>query len=276
MITAKIITDSISPTGARITTFVLKYHRFFHSEVMTHRVFSKNAASSRAIPAAKMIALAKDDPAIPLYWGKNQPGMQANEELSGEKLELAKAKWNESRLSAIGFASELLEVGLHKQIANRILEPYIHITIILTGTNFANMYNLRYDSAAQPEFRALVTEMINEHKVSTPKKLVYGEWHLPFISEKEITELGVEQAKKVSAARCARVSYLNHDGSNSDLEKDIFLHDRLVSAGHMSPTEHQATPNTGWCGNFFGWKQYRKFINNENRSIFRLDDWEIA
>ena len=78
----KVIADSISESGKRITTFQLKYPRFIHSEVMTHRVFSRNASSSRAIPVKKMIEQVRNNPAMPIHWGANQSGMQAKNELN--------------------------------------------------------------------------------------------------------------------------------------------------------------------------------------------------
>jgi thymidylate synthase ThyX len=86
MISAKIIADSISESeyGDRITTFELEYPRFIHGELMTHRLFSRNAASSRAIPINKMMDQVLTAPAMPVEWGLNKSGMQAEEMLKGQ------------------------------------------------------------------------------------------------------------------------------------------------------------------------------------------------
>jgi thymidylate synthase ThyX len=292
-IKAEIIADSVNSVGCRLTTYVLEYPRFIHSEIMTHRVFSKNAASSRAIPVEKMIQQVIDNPAMPVWWGKNQSGMQAKEELddifrkhfwgdeNGNYLEtltdkgLAKKIWLQSRDSAIEQVKKLLELGLHKQIANRILEPWFNIRVILSGTEFENFYKLRAHPDAQPEFQTLAYMMQDEHKKSIPKQLRHGEWHIPFgdriDEDKIVAELGVQKYEeefekikhKIAVARCARVSYLNYEGKDNYLA-DVKLCDRLFLSEpkHLSPTEHvaQALDSDQFIGNFRGFKQYRKFI----------------
>jgi thymidylate synthase ThyX len=310
-IKAEIIADSLNPQGIRLTTFILEYQRFFHSELLTHRVFSKNAASSRAIPVEKMIQQVIDNPAMPVWWGKNQSGMQAKEELddTGRKLRLtiqiyeeysdwyigdentslpgaihqyfltdkeyAKVLWLEARDSAIWQVRELLELGVHKQIANRILEPWFNIRVILSGTEFKNFYELRAHPDAQPEFQALAYMMQDEHKKSVPKQLKHGEWHIPFgdkiDEDKIVEELKVQRheeefgriKQKIAVARCARVSYHNYEGKD-DYLADVKLCDRLFLSEpkHLSPTEHvaQALESDQFIGNFRGFKQYRKFV----------------
>lgn len=270
MIQAQVILDSRSLTGARLTTFKLKFNRTILPEFNTHRAFSRNAASSRAIPVRKILDQVINDPAMPVHWGKNKPGMSASEELTGEDKEKAIKKWLEARDNAVNCAQQLMELGLHKQVANRILEPFAWSHVILTLTEYSNFYNLRLDPEAQPEMLALANAMVKAHKESTPKTLQFGEWHLPLLLDSD-KNYNLETQKKISVARCARVSYLNHDGTNPDVVKDLELHDRLLNNGHMSPFEHQATPNNGWWGNFFGWKQYRKFLPNENRTGFDLE-----
>ncbi len=276
MIEARVIKDSINWRNQRLTTFVLTYPRFIHAEIMTHRVFSRNASSSRAIPVAKMMAAIQDNPAMPVYWGKNQAGMQAAEELSDispgswegypclSPRDTVKTIWLAGRDEELSRASRLAEAGLHKQIANRILEPWMHITVVLSGTDWDNFYWLRTDPAAQPEFRVLAEAMLEAQNASDPKSLEYGEWHLPFVSDEEQATLGLENARKASVARTARVSYNNHDGTSPDLFKDCELHDKLLTSGHNSPFEHQAMPTNGRSGNFLGWMQYRSLIPNEN------------
>jgi len=268
-ISARVVADSLSPLGKRITTFVLTYPRFVHAEFMTHRVFSRNAASSRAIPARKIRASVRMDPAMPVFWGANQAGMQADVELKGLKLFLVKLLWMKAMYLML-FVNWLLEkLGLHKQIANRITEPWFNITVVCTSTEWANFYSLRNHAKAQPEIKALAEVMLEAQNQSIPRMLQYGEWHLPFIEESDLEDLGLALAKKVSVARCARVSYLNHDGRRSSVEEDEKLFQRLVGEEpkHASPAEHQATPGDDpnrQLGNFFGWIQYRKMIPNEN------------
>jgi len=274
MISARIVADSVSMSGRRLTTFVLRYPRFIHAEFMTHRMLSRNAASSRAIPVNKFIKSVMTDPAMPVYWGANKPGMQAGDELVGWRLKAAKALWVLSGLAMCGVAKMFEWIGLHKQIANRILEPWFYIEVVCTGTEWGNLYNLRAHKDAQPEFRELANKMIEAQRASTPKHLDYGRWHMPFITNEEVEKYGVEKCKNMSVARCARVSYLNHDGSTPNPEKDLKLLEKLIEQPHASPFEHQATPMldpNDKSGNFRGWHQYRKSINNENRPIFDLE-----
>lgn len=269
MIEAKIICDSISPQGVRLTTFELKYPRFILSEFNTHRVFSRNSASSRAIPVKKMIKDVINDPVIPVFWGKNQAGMQAKEELSGIKLKAAQFLWKIARYPACGIAYFMTKIGLHKQITNRIIEPWMWTKTIVTATEWDNFFELRVHEDAQPEIYSLSTLMYQEYLNSTPKKLKYGEWHLPYVTEDELNNntLSIESLIMVSGARCARVSYLTHDGKAPDSSKDFRLYDDLVGSVpiHASPTEHQATPNknTNFDKNFRGWHQHRADIEHK-------------
>ena len=290
-IEAKIIEDSINENGNRLTTFVLKYPRFILAELNTHRVFSRNSASSRAIPLKKMIEQVRDDPVFPVFWGKNQPGMQSKEELTGEELRFAKTIWLKARDEAVKSAQQFAVIEVHKQIANRILEPWMWTYTVLTATDFSNFYSLRLHPDAQPEIKVLAEKMLEAHENSKPR-LVLGtgacdlddfyDWHLPFVTAEERKKHSTVDLLKFSVARCARVSYANHEGT-VDLDKDRSLHDKLVESGHMSPSEHQAIPNLIGKfanttskympireGNFVGWKQYRKFIVNENRIDFKI------
>lgn len=304
MINAKILLDSINPVGNRITSWILTYPRFFHSEIMTHRVFSRNAASSRAIPVKRMIDDIRQNCAMPIFWGKNQSGMQAKEELDdivkrreilvspvGNSLDpytltvtdkhAAKHEWLAARDSAIKHAEKMMELGVHKQIANRIIEPFMHMTVIITGTEFENFFALRAHPDAQPEFQDLAYKMLDIYQLSEPNKLKAGEWHIPFgdkLDETRLTELYYQTAipheelkLRISVARCARVSYLNFEGKD-DYNKDIELSETLSSSGHWSPFEHSAMAlsTSEYSGNFKGWKQYRKTFNEENRGDGRV------
>lgn len=316
-VSAEIIADSVnSANGARITSWILEYPRFLHAELLTHRMFSKNAASSRAIPIEKMIQMVMENPAMPEFWGKNQPGMQANEELDDlkksetveihtfgggycqsqtgfvTKKEKAKRVWLEARDSAVKFAKELNSCGVHKQIVNRILEPFFHIKIILTGTEFENFFALRAHSDAQPEFKILATKMLEKYNESAPKKLNPGDWHIPFGDKMDEEKLKIlhdeiyprdpnsyvfkqyEELKiKIACARCARVSYWNFEGKD-DYAADVKLCDRLFGSvpRHLSPTEHvtQAVESADFIGNFRGFKQFRKFFEDENLADSRV------
>lgn len=280
-IQAKIIEDSISTEGKRITTFQLLYPRFIHAEVLTHRVFSRNASSSRAIPVTKMLAMVREDPAMPIHWGRNQPGMQAKEELLLGDRYLAEVLWREAAQKAASVAERMVELGLHKQVANRILEPFQHISVVLTATEFDNWFELRAHPDAQPEIQALAIEMQKALAESIPQELDVGEWHLPYVTLDERNDRffknNPELLRQVSAARCCRVSYLKHDGSAASISDDLALCEKLVGAKplHASPFEHQATPDElayeasgpEWKqpkmhGNFTGWCQYRKQIEH--------------
>lgn len=266
MFEAKVICDSISVGRKRITTFSLKYPRYIHSEFMTHRMLSKSASSSRAIPYKKMIKEVIESPAIPIHFGKNKSGMQADEELSGITRYLAEKIWLWARYPAIIFAYILGKLGLHKQITTRILEPWLHMSVVCTATEWDNFYHLRCSKHAHPDFKYLADKMLVAHNASKPKLLKTGQWHLPYVSDKEFEEHeDIDDLLKLSVARCARVSYLNHDKTNPNGKKDIELHNRLLSNGHMSPFEHQASPirKNLKSGNLSGWKQYRKILKNE-------------
>ena len=320
MIKSEIICDSLNPKGRRLTTYILEYPRYIHSEIMTHRVFSKNSASSRAIPIEKFIQQIKDNPAMPEHWGKNQSGMRANEELDNvdktedwylfssdddaeiekvTKLEKAKRLWLLARNAAIGFAEELNRIGLHKQIANRILEPWFHMRIILSGTEFENFFALRAHKDAHPDLQKLAYLMLEQYNTSQPNKFKAGAWHIPFgdkMDEDRINKLAASKYKedtnngvvdsyehvdkiisniqiKIAVARCARISYYNYEGKD-DYEADIKLCDRLFAntPKHLSPTEHvaQSMESDEWCGNFRGFKQFRKMFQDENLSDSRV------
>lgn len=276
---AKIILDSINPhNGVRLVTSELTYPRFIHAEFMTHRVFSRNAASSRAIPNSKMIDLVDKNPACPVYWGKSKSGMSASKELDSNSAENAKNLWFSAKDEMIGYAERFRDLKLHKQIANRILEPWKYITVIVSATQYSNFFALRDHGDAQPEIQHLARIWKNALDESTP---IERQWHIPYIQEDE-ESIDLEIRKKIGAARCARVSYLTHDGVRN-IEKDLILHERLLTGsghGHWSPFEHvaEATDMRGtyydfttkeWkegpirCGNFEGWIQYRKTCAGE-------------
>ena len=269
---AKIILDSISPDGVRLTTMVLTYPRMIHAEVMTYRVFSRNASSSRAIPVERMISQVETDPAMPVWWGKTQKGMAAREELSGAEKAIVQERWLFARDQAVESAGVMLRAGCHRQLVNRILEPWMFITVIVSATDWTNFFAQRIHPDAQPEIRRIAELAREQYLASTPLAVRVGEWHTPFIQPDEVDGLTVEERKRVSVARCARVSYLTPDGVRN-VEADLRLFERLRSANppHASCFEHVATPvephsldRPKVLGCFRGWRQLRHSIPNEN------------
>lgn len=273
-ITAKIIADSIGPDSCRLITMQLRYPKFIHGEFMTHRVFSRNASSSRAIPVERLIQDILADPATPVFWGKNQAGMQAREELDEGQKALAQTIWDEARRDAVARAYAMHGAGAHKQIVNRIIEPWCHINVVVTSTEWDNFYALRRHPDAQPEMQALANAMWEAQAASIPRMLSPGEWHLPYFKSGETAQLldgdRLENRIAISVARCARVSYLTHEGKTPNIYEDLFLYKRLVGSAplHASPAEHQATPDefdNGWKhrhehGNLRGWRQFRQML----------------
>jgi len=267
MIKAEIVEDSISKKGVRITTFKLEYPRFIHSELMTHRAFSRNASSSRAIPVNKMIEQVKTNPAMPIHWGKNQPGMQAHEELNEADIIEAKDLWRKAALNATLVAECLSDLGAHKQIVNRLLEPFQIMKTIITATDWDNFFDLRCHKDAQPEIHDLAIKIRKAMHRNEPVEVDYGDWHLPFVSEEERVQLrnSCNTLLEISTARCARVSYLTHEGQTPSIEKDVLLYERLIGNDprHASPCEHQATPLKDpkeYSRNFRGWLQHRELV----------------
>lgn len=256
-IRADIVADSISLQGHRITTFALYYPFNVHAQLMTHRVFSRNAASSRAIPSRKIIENVRRDPAEPSHWGANQKGMQAYDELTGWRLSWCKFWWRAARNFELLAVRALTWGGLHKQQANRRLQCDNHITVIVTATDWDNFFRLRCADDTQHEMQQLATMMLAKYRGNIPMVIEAGDWHLPFVSNEEWKEHPIDLLKKASAARCARVSYLTHDRRNPLITDDVALHDRLLLSGHMSPFEHQASPSWGQFANFRNWASYR-------------------
>jgi thymidylate synthase ThyX len=292
---AKVLADSVSPAGHRLTTLEATFPRFVLAEFNTHRVFSRNSASSRAIPIFKQLRRVLEEPYVPIEFGANQPGMQAGAPLEGEPRLVAEREWLGARDDAVRRVLALISgpgdlapdedlaaalariegvykgeerpaswLNVHKQVANRLLEPFMWHTVIVTATEWGNFFNLRCHGDAQPEIRRIATLMREAREASRPAQLGEGEWHLPLVRPEDREQVdSLEDLLKVSAGRCARVSYLTHAGKR-DLSADIGLHDRLLESGHMSPLEHPAQPwDDEWCGNFHGWRSYRKDLPGE-------------
>ena len=298
-IEAKVVQDSISPDNKRILTFELTYMRYIHAEFLTHRMLSRNAASSRAIPVEKMHEFIRTSPATPVVWQKNQPGMQSSIDLVGEELEIAQREWRIATNLAVDSSQALLKAGLHKQWANRVTEPFQMMKVVVTATEWSNFFWLRNHADAQPEIHELARVMFDAMTESVPNPIGFNEWHVPYVKrerrylngdliylDNEGTPITAEDARIVSASCCAQVSFRKSDDS---LEKARSIYARLVESSpvHASPVEHQAMPiespnqplskwfqkgvthfdkkHDAWSGNFKGWVQFRQLISGHSR-----------
>jgi hypothetical protein len=272
MISVSVVEDSIGPGASRLVTMKLIYPRFIHSELMTHRVFSRNAASSRAIPLAKFRSDVMENPAVPSRVGKNGKGMQDGGPLTGWRKRAAVEVWLAARYPAV-FAHWLLgKIGAHKQVANRLLEPWFHMTTLVTATlqGWESFVNLRDHPDADPTIASLAKGVRTALCVGQPRLLKVGEWHLPFVTGVERTHCSLDDQRVHSVARCARVSYSVFGSSRtSSLVEDTALFSKLAHSvpAHESPFEHQATPLddprrddrcAGNFGDLSGWMQFRQ------------------
>ena len=296
---AEIVADSINEFGNRLTTFVVVFPRIVLAEFNTHRMLSRNSASSRAVPFKKMLKRVEENPFIPIRWMKDHKGMQGNEYHEGINLPQRK-QWLDARDWAIKCSQSLNNLNTTKQFCNRLLEPFMWHMVIVTASEWENFFALRAHEAAEIHIQKLAYMMLDEYNNHQPKQLKAGEWHIPFgdrinlpspipIDEGLSLEEGIAIRKvKIATARCARVSYFNYEGKD-DYEADIKLHDMLAKMGHWSPFEHCAKSMTedethihilggkhlgshqkGWCGNFRGFIQYRKMFETENRTDERV------
>lgn len=314
-IQAVIVADSVDTRGNRITSFLLTYPRFIHSELMTHRMFSRNSASSRAIPFEKMVKMVEKDPFIPIAWQKDHKGMQGSEYFTdAENIEACINKWLEARDCAIEKAKELNEDlgygGVTKQLCNRLFEPFMWHTTLVTATELKGFFELRCpkytfgsktdnpkswrskkdaikdfpdwitrndlfwysmnESQAEIHIQALAESMLDAMNESIPKQLSYNEWHLPF--SRFIEDLPLDIKIKISISRAARLSYMTFDGK-IDYEKDIKLYNQLLASHHMSPFEHVARvmTETEYDSFFKG----RTYINQNEPNFKELNNFYI-
>lgn len=280
---AKILAHSVAPSGQEITSWELEYPRMIHSEFMTHRTFSRNGASSRAIPIRSKIKFMRKGGGFvyPLHYGAKQKGMQAENELQGWRRWAGEKLWGLSGSSALFFASMMDRIGGHKQWVNRILEPYERYKVVMTTTSHDNFFWLRAHPDAQPEIKQLAEQMRDAYYESRPIPLGFDGWHVPYFYEgfwiPNAFDESLEDALAISSSCCAQISYRRSDDS---LDKAKRIYARLVDAEpvHASPFEHQATPIRNICtpgvthtrladnmlcsGNFEGWAQYRQIIPN--------------
>jgi hypothetical protein len=323
-IEATIIADSKGMNGTRLTTMLLTFPRFILAELNTHRVFSKNSASSRAIPFNKMLKMVQEDPFIPIAWQSHHSGMQGEEYLTNARdISWARQYWIEASKSAVKEAKILDGHGITKQLCNRLLEPFMWHTVLCSFTEIENFYNLRCpkykvtglacgpqkskkdwlkhmkfssavsstpvtieewqsinESSAEIHMQALAEAMWDAMNKSEPKTLFPGEWHIPYGDQLEVPAIqslmnkdtDVEDPRywdvfnnfkiKIASARCARLSYMTQDGK-IDYQKDIELHDRLLTSGHMSPFEH--------CARMMTLAEYTTFIRG-----FEVKDSTLA
>ncbi len=270
---AKVVADSVNPDGVRLTTLEICFPRFILAEFNTHRMLSRNSASSRAIPVAKQLERINKYPFVPEAFPMNRPGMSATEFVypgCGEYVRL-KNLWLKGRDAAVETATALMDAGVHKQTANRVLEPYMHHTVVVTATDWDNFYNLRISPHAQPEINKIAVMMREAMDESAPNFIDWGGFHLPYVTASDFdnTNLSSEDLKKISAGRCAAVTLLNQN--KKDISKDIARTEGLIFNGHMSPLEHPATADGSTTiahgaplSNFdISWRQYRKEIVGE-------------
>jgi hypothetical protein len=248
-IVARVLNKSVCSDEVTITSYELEYPRMIHSELLTHKMFSRNAASSRAIPIAKSIESVRNSPAMPVEWGKNKPGMQSDGEIDDP--ESAKWMWIQAAKQAADRAEQMAAMGLHKQVVNRILEPFVFMKTVLTVTEENNFFWLRDHEDADPTIHELATCMRQASSLVLPNQLLPGEWHFAYVDTDvgfdkttyhiDGEEIDLETAKKIDAACCAQVSFRKLDTST---EKALQIYDRLASSTpvHASPFEHAATP----------------------------------
>lgn len=281
-IDATIIADSKNQFGNRIISYVITFPRIVLAEFNTHRMLSRNSASSRAIPFNKMVEKVTTNPFIPIAFQKNHSGMQGSEYLKGRDHDLAKGEWLRARSRVIENATLLnLNNNVTKQICNRLLEPWMWHTAIVTATEWENFFALRAHPDAEIHIAKLAEVMLEQANLSTPKELKGGEWHIPFgdnidINRKffdetqfvttkgnSIEEHVIQLKIRIAIARCARVSYLNFEGKDN-YQADIELHDRLLKAGHMSPFEH--------CAKTMTWDEREQYVSGKGGEI---EDWRI-
>ena len=309
--TAKMICDS-TYKNSRLCSIEVEFPRPYLAEFNTHTRFSRNSASSRAIPVWKRLLAILERPYVPNSFGTNKAGMLAGEILSNSDQEKAVANWLVGRDIAViqafflaggfneitgtsnkaGKEREGLDLcakvdglikkysfdkhlfnqdrGMHKQHANRVLEPYAYHTVLVTSSYWRNFFGLRASTKAQPEAQDFGIVIAQCMMNSTPAKLEIGQWHMPYIRDDDKSEEPDQLIlARASSGKSARTSYLTHDGIRA-LVKDLELADDLTSSGHMSPFQHPARPKEDGDpinshGNYSPvWTQLRKLMYSED------------
>jgi len=282
----KVLADSLSPDGVRLTTLQCRYPRFIHSEMLRHRMFSHSVASSRAIPTEKQIARVREDPFVPATFNKRVKGMGVGEAMDTDAQSTCRHAWIAASKAAANHAEILNDLGIDKSRANRLLEPFIWVDDIITATEWDNFFALRDHPAAQPEFQTLAKMMREALAFNDPLHVNYGEWHLPLVSDFpwDSFDGDWDKWKRISASRCARISFDTHEQYEPH-ERSLERAAMLIDSGHLSPFEHVARPiidiDEGaavsghdpsgggrqhmFFGNFRGWFQFRKeFLHEDN------------
>jgi hypothetical protein len=251
--TARIIADSIGFGCPRLTTVLARFPHVILPQVLTHRVFARSTSSSRAIPIKRIIAEVEADPFVPSEWRyAADRGMQPGEFMRQVDADEVEYRWRMAALHAGQSAKVMSSIGAAKEHVNRLLEPFSHVSMVITADEWENFFDLRLDSHSQIEIRDLAKAIRDAMDASTPKQLAFGDWHSPF-----------DPDPMRSAACCARTSYNRHDGSERTVDADMQLTATLKAGPHMSPFEHQARIGAGPCmsGNFAGhWVQQRKLV----------------
>lgn len=311
---AELLSFSENPLGNRLATFLVTMPRSILAEGNTHRALSRNAASSRAMPTRVLVNRVIEDPYIP-DWTKNGSGM-GGERMSADQLATMDIRWLVNRdrsiasvlyqITGVEYSSEEIRhmpyefiAGLidseknkpHKQDINRILEPWVFMEWVVSGTDWANFFFQRVHRAAHPAFQEVAYRMAKLYLTTCPKKLEWMEWHLPFVDEDDwdiaaketggneshfMQDIGLILAK-VSSARCGRVSFAKQ-GDGKTLAEDLDWFQRHIyenaatgNPQHVSPAEHAAHACQGRHGNFNGFYQLRKMIPGENHA-----EWGIT
>ena len=268
-----------------------EYHNFLANGITVHNCFSRNASSSRAIPVKRMIEQVENNPVIPPKVFMNQKGMVGDTEADEATTTAFHVLWKEAAENACKTAEMMNKLGIHKQHINRILEPFQFIHVIVTATEWDNFFDLRLAPDAQPEMQDLANAIYNEmHKFKDEEfgyiisydgggslcSVLNGDYMLitvPYITADDCELLGDDYdfltLMKISAARCARVSYNNHDGSKPDIHKDLELFERLYKGGHMSPLEHTCLRNIDYVqsANLMGWESLRYLLENSKAEL---------
>ena len=271
---------SVTLDGTAIATVQYRAPRCILSQINTHLAFSRNARSSRAVPTSKLLNEVALDPVIPSFSGRNRPGMQAGEALPESIVAELTVDWLIMRDQALLRARMMAERGAHKQDVNRLLEPWMWVDGLITATDWANFFALRSDDDAQPEIQELaqvIRPALDASKpiLRDPEALGAEAWHLPYITDSERYDYPLPELQLISAARCARVSFKPHDGTNVDVPRDLRRGMDMQAARplHASPFEHVACPDHRWGGlyfahpsqhrNFTGWRQFRAMLPDD-------------
>lgn len=299
-----IVKDSVNIFGNRLTTYEIETYRYIWAEVLTHKMLSKNAQSSRAVPVNSVLSINQSIPVEPIVWGKNKAGMSATESLVGFRMFCSKGVWKAAAKFSFLASKTLSKLGLHKQWSNRLTEPYSRIKVVISGTEWDNFEWLRDDpEAAQPEIVDLARKIKELKAESIPFLLRPGEAHVPYVTTIRQDEEGdlqyfdvngevitLSRALKISASCLAQISYRKLDCT---LEKAMRVYKQLFDGTkpHYSPTEHagiaigKAGLEVGdifdpsnwergishidkegkfWSANFKGFIQHRKLLELEN------------